>query len=303
MTVCLGWEKRRIKDRYAMLRLLARFSLKPVQARRLFDPEVRGVPDQQVLENPYLIYELDRDASDPVGFATIDRGMFTRSAPARAALDYDPLTEPVEEANDDRRVRAGCVAVLIEAGPLEADGQWREAIDAAIDKEMPSRDDPEWEIEEAARAEKARALKTLARSRGRPCWTRRNGQDHDAQGPALRRRDRGQRAVARPTGKARVQLGDKVGAQARTLSQFPRRAKRWGWERGYYLNPDCMQTGGYRTVIVDEASMLTEEMLAALIDSLVPRPDRLILCGDHRQLPPIGVRSASATLRTVSPPT
>ena len=41
------------------------------------------------------------------------------------------------------------------------------------------------------------------------------------------------------------------------------------------------------TVIVDECSMLTEEMLAALIESL-RKVDRLILVGDYRQLPPIG---------------
>src|SRR5439155_7362131 len=42
-----------------------------------------------------------------------------------------------------------------------------------------------------------------------------------------------------------------------------------------------------RTVIVDECSMLTEEMLAALLDSL-KGVERLILVGDPRQLPPIG---------------
>ncbi|MDZ7790381.1 MAG: AAA family ATPase [Xanthomonadales bacterium] len=44
---------------------------------------------------------------------------------------------------------------------------------------------------------------------------------------------------------------------------------------------------GAQTVIVDEASMLTEEMLAALIQSL-KGVRRLLLIGDHRQLPPIG---------------
>jgi ATP-dependent exoDNAse (exonuclease V) alpha subunit len=42
-----------------------------------------------------------------------------------------------------------------------------------------------------------------------------------------------------------------------------------------------------RTVIVDEASMLTEEMLGALIQAL-KGVYRLILIGDPRQLPPIG---------------
>ena len=41
------------------------------------------------------------------------------------------------------------------------------------------------------------------------------------------------------------------------------------------------------TVIVDECSMLTEEMMGALLESL-GKVDRLVFVGDYRQLPPIG---------------
>ena len=41
--------------------------------------------------------------------------------------------------------------------------------------------------------------------------------------------------------------------------------------------------------------MLTEEMLAALIEALTG-VDRLILVGDRRQLPPIGAESRSSIL-------
>ena len=44
-------------------------------------------------------------------------------------------------------------------------------------------------------------------------------------------------------------------------------------------------TGG--TVIIDEASMITEEQLDAVLDN-VSQIERLILVGDPRQLPPIG---------------
>jgi ATP-dependent exoDNAse (exonuclease V) alpha subunit len=47
--------------------------------------------------------------------------------------------------------------------------------------------------------------------------------------------------------------------------------------------------------VIDEASMLTEEMLAAVIDSL-GGVERLVLCGDHRQLPPIGAGRPFADL-------
>ena len=44
---------------------------------------------------------------------------------------------------------------------------------------------------------------------------------------------------------------------------------------------------GYKTVIIDECSMLTEEMLAATLQHL-KGVQRFILVGDYRQLPPIG---------------
>ena len=50
---------------------------------------------------------------------------------------------------------------------------------------------------------------------------------------------------------------------------------------------DIDRSSTYKTVIVDEASMLTEEQLAALIDAL-SAVDRIILVGDPSQLPPIG---------------
>src|SRR5205823_2259038 len=43
----------------------------------------------------------------------------------------------------------------------------------------------------------------------------------------------------------------------------------------------------YKTVVVDEASMLTEDQLAALLDGL-DGVERCVLVGDIRQLPPIG---------------
>ncbi len=150
---------------------------------------------------------------------------------------------------------------------------------------MPQMDDPDYELEEEARAEKARALKTLARSRiaalEGPAGT---GKTTMLKALCSNKELAGNVLLLAPTGKARVQLGDKVGAQARTLAQFLRKAERWEWERGYYLNSAGMRFGGYRTVIVDESSMLTEEMLAALMEALTD-PERLILCGDHRQLP------------------
>lgn len=367
----------REEDRYAALRLAARFSLTVDQAGRLLDAKERGATDAELLENPYLIYELDRGDRQAVALATVDRGLFPRSAPARGALADDPLPEPIEEAADDRRVRAAAVDVLergadeghtildeptlrrrisamelepvcdpndeqfeiaaeefeptlarretanaqtedgdagaasdrawqldrlaatsalisadvrkrIEEGPLEVVAGWREAIDAAIDQPMPAGGDPELEVEEAARKEKAEALETLATCRiGALVGQAGTGKTTMLKALCADPVMAGRVLLLAPTGKARVQLGEKVEVEARTLAQFLRRAERWDWDRGYFLNPGGMTYGGFGTVVVDEASMLTEEMLAALIEAL-KEPTRLILCGDPRQLPPIG---------------
>ncbi|MDT4994162.1 MAG: hypothetical protein QOH97_4054, partial [Actinoplanes sp.] len=91
-----------------------------------------------------------------------------------------------------------------------------------------------------------------------------------------------------PTGKARVQLTKKVGVKAQTLAQFLGKYGRYDRESGAYtVDSSLPKAPRAGTVVVDESSMLTEAQLAALLDALHP-PDRLILVGDPRQLPPIG---------------
>lgn len=86
-----------------------------------------------------------------------------------------------------------------------------------------------------------------------------------------------------PTGKARVNMGK----DAMTLATFLYGVDRYDPEtQSYFINPGAKQVK-YDTVIVDESSMLTEDQLAALIDSLTG-VERFILVGDYRQLPPIG---------------
>jgi AAA domain/UvrD-like helicase C-terminal domain len=364
------------EQRYATLRLLARFALSGEQARRLLDRERRGASDRELLENPYLIYELGLAGGDPVGFATVDRGLFPSGGAARAALARDPLPEPVDEAADDRRVRAACVSLLeraaereghtlldepslrkrlaalrleplcdptndqfeiaadhfdpaltaapladgrgrgwqlrrlaqatalvaddvrrrIEGGPIAAEARWRDAVDAVVDAADPAAG-PRDVGEAAARDEKARALETLACSRIAVLV----GPAGSGKTMLLKalcvelQRISGKVLLLAPTGKARVQLGESVDLPAQTLAQFLRSVHRWDPERGYHLTDDGIRRGGYDTVIVDETSMLTEEMLAALVETLI-EPTRLILCGDHRQLPPIGAGRPFADL-------
>jgi hypothetical protein len=91
-----------------------------------------------------------------------------------------------------------------------------------------------------------------------------------------------------PTGKAKVQLETKVKLPAKTLASHLSATHRYDGETGRYLVwGDQQPRHNYALVVIDEASMLTEEMLAATLDSFTG-VKRLILVGDPRQLPPIG---------------
>ncbi|MDE0700178.1 MAG: AAA family ATPase [Acidimicrobiaceae bacterium] len=94
-----------------------------------------------------------------------------------------------------------------------------------------------------------------------------------------------------PTGKARVQLERGLrnigGVRATTIAGFLLKSRRYDPDTGRYQRssePKAV-TGG--TVIIDEASMITEEQLDAVLDN-ISGAERLILVGDPRQLPPIG---------------
>lgn len=96
-----------------------------------------------------------------------------------------------------------------------------------------------------------------------------------------------------PTGKARVRMetaildqGNGSSAKAYTLAQFLT-PDRYDPSTQRYQLIGNQNKRKYSTVIVDESSMLTEEMLAALLESL-SGVERLILAGDLKQLPPIG---------------
>ncbi len=93
-----------------------------------------------------------------------------------------------------------------------------------------------------------------------------------------------------PTGKARVRLEQATNMQNKglTLAQFLLRNDRYVGRTGrYFINNDADKCSAYKTVIIDECSMLTEIQLAALLDTL-SGVKRYIFVGDPQQLPPIG---------------
>ena len=168
---------------------------------------------------------------------------------------------------------------------------WRRLVDEVIDEDLPG-NSPDRETEENARREKAAALEVVFSSRlsvligpagtGKTTLIRML-----CELPDVKRR--GVLLLA-PTGKARVRLEERTGmrGQGKTLAQFLIALRRYdGLSGRYFPNANASRCGDYRTVVVDECSMLTEEQLAALIDAL-SGVERLVLVGDPRQLPPIG---------------
>ncbi|HOS88855.1 MAG TPA: AAA family ATPase [bacterium] len=100
--------------------------------------------------------------------------------------------------------------------------------------------------------------------------------------------DRGVLFLA-PTGKSRVRIEEIVknkNVTTKTLAQFLFTYGRYRFDTQEYIL-DGGTCDLYETVIIDESSMLTEEMLATTFLCL-RGVKRFILVGDHRQLPPIG---------------
>lgn len=367
-TMCKKWEKLPAQRR-ALLKLLSRFEISSDQAKGLYVSEERAktgidVTDAEILNDPYLIYELTRLGDDPVSVWTVDRGVF----PDEVISKKHPLPEPtaLDAGTDARRVRALTVKVLEQAAsaghtllpqdkvvldirslslqpPCEVDADllnvakdsftdvvgevpladgapalqlgrlaemgavirtaiekrisgkrlvveadWRELLDAHLEAQGVSIHD---DLEESARIEKTAALRELAESRLSvlvgPAGTGKTtllsvlcSQPKVAQGGIL---------LLAPTGKARVRMEQSTKGlmlKGYTIAQFLS-PHRYDGSTGRYRLSDQPAEVGTKTVIIDEASMLTEEMLAAPIQAL-KSVHRLILIGDHRQLPPIG---------------
>lgn len=93
-----------------------------------------------------------------------------------------------------------------------------------------------------------------------------------------------------PTGKARVRMWDATGKQydSKTIAGFLIGDNSFDWDTGRYLLPRTskVELSDY-TVIIDECSMLTTEMFAAVLKA-ASCAKRIIFVGDPNQLPPIG---------------
>lgn len=171
--------------------------------------------------------------------------------------------------------------------PLAAN--WPQLLDEALNPFTKGEPDTQ---ELSARREKAAALKEIAEARFSvligPAGTGKTtlltilaGQKEVENNGVL---------LLAPTGKARVRMEEvakNLNVTAKTLAQFLSGYDRYNGEIQQYVFSERFCEGQYETVILDEASMLTEEMLATTMDCL-KGVKRFILVGDHRQLPPIG---------------
>lgn len=345
-------------ERFELLKLLSRFGLSIEQAARFFHPDSRNsLSDDEVLRNPYRLFETDRHRLDAVSVGTVDRGLFPDES-VRKAFPLPDISR-LEGDQDPRRVRALAVHVLAEAEvvghtllpvdqilegireleldppcrptkdllPLldpamapeivyvslsdgtrawqfggrheigdflrrqigrrrkgrrhESDHEWRHLVDQSLGT-MPE-ESSEAALEALARTEKAAALEELFSARiGLLLGPAGTGKTRLLQMLCALPQVRGEGVLLlAPTGKARVQMQQNIeGLKALTIAQFLL-PDRFDPETQRYHISQAAKVEAAGTVIIDEASMVTEDMLAAVIDAL-EGPKRIILVGDHR---------------------
>lgn len=222
--------------------------------------------------------------ADLMGVAKDDFGDAIVEAPL---ANNAPALQLGRSAEMGQTIRAA-IDKRISGKRLSVQADWWKLLDDYLRDRGAAREDAD---EEEAREEKTAALKELAESRLSvligPAGTGKTtllsvlcGHPQIAEGDVL---------LLAPTGKARVRMEQStshLNLRGQTIAQFlsPDRYDRTTGR--YHLSEKAVEIGE-RTVIIDEASMLTEDMLAALIQAL-KGVHRLILIGDPRQLPPIG---------------
>lgn len=176
---------------------------------------------------------------------------------------------------------------------------WQAQLRAAITKTGGVIDDAD-PRHAAALAEQARALETISTRRLSVLVGRAGTGKTTVLGALLQARRLLSDGVLflAPTGKARVRIVQQApGATAMTIAQFLYRLRRYDGERQRVLFSGDQAYRKERTIVVDECSMITEDVLTALLKALDPgHAQRIILVGDPSQLPPIGVGRPFADL-------
>jgi ATP-dependent exoDNAse (exonuclease V) alpha subunit len=232
-------------------------------------------------------------------------GTFLDAVVAIGKTTGDEPTFKLKRYETAKSMIASAVRRRVGGRQHELSKPWRALVDAEFDK-LDAKDQPISAEEALAREEKASALERIVRGR----FSVLIGPAGSGKTTLLKLlcdlpEVRSSVLLLAPTGKARVRLEEATHrlGEGKTLAQFLQGLKRYDGASGrYFWNPDAPREKGFRTIVVDECSMLTEDQLAALLDA-VEGVDRLILVGDPRQLPPIGAgRPFVDICRHLAPP-
>lgn len=249
------------------------------------------LPQSLLLERVNGAYEPPLDATSDLIAAHADRlAPVVLPAPVvgaegeTAGWQLDRLRQcgDIIRAQVERRITRGTAHAITR--------DWRGIVDDVIERGGAADSDvASDELEELARTEKAAALEKMATNRF-TALVGPAGTGKTTLIEALKQisevADDGILLLA-PTGKAVVQLRRRTALPAKTIAGFLIRSGRFHWQTGAYRPRGGNPVATVGTVVIDESSMITEPMLAAVLDALGP-VKRLILAGDHRQLPPIG---------------
>lgn len=164
-----------------------------------------------------------------------------------------------------------------------------------IDDQFGSLEENNEEKDQLARNEKATALKILESSKISVLLGRAGTGKTSALGIFASSKEikTGGVLALTPTGKARVQLENSfkknsVEAEFMTVAQFLIRSRGFSWNTMAYMMPSRPSSSIAKTVIIDESSMLTEDMFAGILKLVDSHAERIIFIGDPNQLPPIG---------------
>jgi len=166
--------------------------------------------------------------------------------------------------------------------------------DIHLEKALSSEKQSDQEKEKTARDEKIKAIEKMAQSQV-SVLTGGAGTGKTTTLVALCMNEsiqRGRILVLAPTGKARVVLSAKlkeknIEHEAKTLFQYLGETKHCDPHTWSYYLSGKKDIKIPETIIIDECSMLTEEMFGALAEA-VSDAKRVIFVGDPNQLPPIG---------------
>lgn len=205
-------------------------------------------------------------------------------------IDRDSSYIKLKEYQDYKRLIVDIVNSRVETS-LPCKQNWRKIIDGQF-KELQQNNEKN---DDLARKEKADALSTLEKSMISVLLGKAGTGKTSALGIFASSEDirSGGVLALTPTGKARVQLenafkNNSVEAEFMTVAQFLIRSKGFSWSTMEYKMPIKPSSSIAKTVIIDESSMLTEEMFAGILKLVDAHAERIIFIGDSNQLPPIG---------------